>query len=988
MFRWMPFALIGALTFAGCDDSDTEPDPSDTGTVNTDMGDLFDGGAPVDTGVEVDLGPRPAPGTRVDIDLAEWLTPVEGGAGNARVFVSQSADDLVPGQAATGKVGDWVLENDKVRLIVEADERVMGVCPYGGNIIDGAVPGGVDAAGEVCLFLGLSQTLKPDLFEIIADGSEGPVVLAVTGHLELLDFINLQGLVKSFGVSIMIGLDTETLMPLTVTQYFVLRPGDQGARVITALRNDGDAQLDFPFSHVLDSGGAVDFYNPEGPYGGFGYEPLSIANISGFKLVTLGFQAKGAGHYYVPELALAKAEGLPFAGAYVAVAGVAVNIIGATDLLGVLLASAEDLPDTEGLLHMKAGDVHVNVHSQLISGPAVNTAMDVAWERLGQQTAELSGVVASGDELVEGVRVTAVDGFGRALNQTLTDASGQYQMMVPPGTYTVRVWSEGHGSAEAELEAPGNTDLELGVGGKLRVSAVRVDGSPTPARVFVGCDGACPATRNSTDVDITYDPLPDDVFTIVYTGVDGVANIALPPGNYKVAVSRGPEWSIWPSDANITGGQSVQITGDITELTAEIAPVVDTEGVVSADFHVHGINSPDSPVTMEDRVRNFLGEGVDVLVATDHDFITDYGPTVAALGAEDEIETIVGIEVTTFDYGHFNGFPLVVDPSSRNGGAFDWAGGTGEGKTPGEIFEWLDGFAGEQVVMVNHGENYIESLDIDVLAAKSLADPTVSRMPAATPDAETGDTGLWSENFTAFEIYNKGYEIEAMRVRIRWWLTMLGRGFTPTATAVSDTHKMVLDPGGSPRTYTFIDGDYSEAALVSATNAGKVVGSNGPFFRVEASYDGEIAGMGETLAVPAGNTVRVSVHLDLPEWMTVDTIQVLSNLEDDVIQPIGAPNEGPLVPTMEVPVEWTADHIEVVSTGTTEHRHMVQTVEIDVPVTADAYIVILVRSMDEGAPGVFPIITNGYAPFAYSNPIYIDADGGGYNNPIFKGRTE
>ena len=43
---------------------------------------------------------------------------------------------------------------------------------------------------------------------------------------------------------------------------------------------------------------------------------------------------------------------------------------------------------------------------------------------------------------------------------------------------------------------------------------------------------------------------------------------------------------------------------------------------ISGDFHVHMLNSPDSPIPLKDRTLNGATDGLDVLVPTDHDFIT------------------------------------------------------------------------------------------------------------------------------------------------------------------------------------------------------------------------------------------------------------------------------------------------------------------------------------------------------------------------------
>src|SRR5690606_35770552 len=117
------------------------------------------------------------------------------------------------------------------------------------------------------------------------------------------------------------------------------------------------------------------------------------------------------------------------------------------------------------------------------------------------------------------------------------------------------------------------------------------------------------------------DALPTGVQEIRFVPPSGTLTIDLPAGQYHVLVSRGPEYSIHPNTYPSVPGTAVDLrTGDRV-LDATLVKVVDTTGWLSADFHVHAINSPDSRINNLHRVLNFAGEGVDILVATDHDVV-------------------------------------------------------------------------------------------------------------------------------------------------------------------------------------------------------------------------------------------------------------------------------------------------------------------------------------------------------------------------------
>ncbi len=177
---------------------------------------------------------------------------------------------------------------------------------------------------------------------------------------------------------------------------------------------------------------------------------------------------------------------------------------------------------------------------------------------------------------------------------------------------------------------------------------------------------------------------------------DGVGEVELVPGVYDVWASRGFEYSV--------DKQQVQLlSGHTEEATFRIAQVVDTEGWISGDFHVHGQNSYDAVVKHRDRVMCFAGEGVDMLSTSDHDYITDLSPYVRELGLEKWLTTQVGLELTTVELGHWLAFPLAYKEFEggerlREQGAVDWTG-----KPPEQLMQelrQLGEFGPEETVVV------------------------------------------------------------------------------------------------------------------------------------------------------------------------------------------------------------------------------------------------------------------------------------------------
>lgn len=262
--------------------------------------------------------------------------------------------------------------------------------------------------------------------------------------------------------------------------------------------------------------------------------------------------------------------------------------------------------------------------------------------------------------------------------------------------------------------------------------------------------------------------------------------------------------------------------------------------------------------------------------------------------------------------------------------------------------------------------------------------------PDERPDGP--GTGLWTESFTAIEVLN-GHSTWKFQTVMRWWLTMVGRGFSPTGTAVSDTHTLHGNLGGSPRSFVFVGSEhdtpssFDRNAFAESINAGQLIGSNGPFFRATVQTDdGERAGLGETLSAPTGE-VTVKVDVDIPVWMDVGQLELYVNKEDVITGP-GERVGKALSPSYSKELEFDGSETRVAAEGSSKHRNKRTTVSVPVTVEGDAYVVATVRGKGNSG-NLYPVVPNrGVNPKAFANPIYIDVDGGGYNNPPLKEKAK
>ncbi|MCZ7677867.1 MAG: hypothetical protein M5U28_03430 [Sandaracinaceae bacterium] len=226
--------------------------------------------------------------------------------------------------------------------------------------------------------------------------------------------------------------------------------------------------------------------------------------------------------------------------------------------------------------------------------------------------------------------------------------------------------------------------LRIPPSGQLRVHASdAATGSPVPFRVRVVGAGA-------TEV-----PDLGPIWSAagardVVASAGAPVELPLPLGEYRVIVTRGPEWSLEERPVVVTGARTA-------ELAVALRRVVDPGAWIACDFHLHAAPSPDSHVTLEDRVTALVAEGVRYAVPTDHNHVTDYAPSVEALGVE--LGTIPGVEVTTWEpaFGHFNAFPFPLDPALPANGAPAFLG-----LTPAGLFAALRERSPGAIVQVNH----------------------------------------------------------------------------------------------------------------------------------------------------------------------------------------------------------------------------------------------------------------------------------------------
>lgn len=338
--------------------------------------------------------------------------------------------------------------------------------------------------------------------------------------------------------------------------------------------------------------------------------------------------------------------------------------------------------------------------------------------------------------------------------------------------------------------------------------------------------------------------------------LDGGTKLVLAPGRYRVTASHGMAYSLSVEEVSIRADGNASVD-------ATLRRVVNTDGWLSADFHLHSGPSPDSVVSLAERVGSLVCEGVDLAVATDHNHVTDFGPTAGELHVDSKLSTVAGVEITSAGtkWGHFNAYPLPLPSGAPEEGVPVYYG-----KRPNEMFASARDL-GARVLQVNHAR----------------MDPGIGYFDLAHLDAKTGHSdAIFATDFDVLEAYN-GMWIET-RAKVREGpvdvVALARRGKRVATTGNSDSHKLLYEEAGYPRTWVHTPRDpldtRAERTIEALLGARDTTVTSGPF--VEMSVQGRE--IGSVVAPSADGTVRVKVRVSAPAWVPVEHVEIW---RDDVV---------------------------------------------------------------------------------------------------------
>jgi len=513
---------------------------------------------------------------------------------------------------------------------------------------------------------------------------------------------------------------------------------------------------------------------------------------------------------------------------------------------------------------------------------------------------------------------------GEYENQAVSGADGSFRLALPAGSYILQAGLyEIDDSEKVAVDVASGLEktLEIKTGDPavLDIEVRDGTGKPIPATVSFKALNKIPSRFDSS---VYFVNRNGGGFYKNYFAHGGRGEVAIKPGRYDVYVSHGFEYEY--KKIELEAGPGERIVKRVS-----LDRVVDTGGYLCGDFHLHAAPSFDSDDKLDEKVAGLAAAGVEVPVSTDHDRNTDYTPSIARLGLVEIMKSIVGDELTTKRLGHFNAYPLAYDPFRRNEGAVDWYGMKG-----GEIFEaFRKDSPKDVVVQINHPRS-----------------PTLGYFALIGLDPETCKAAYADEfslNFDTMEVLN-GSNYDNMRRAALDWYCFLNRGKRVTGLGNSDSHRVFELQVGYPRNYVQSPaeeaGEMVEKEFIRSIKDQKVTVSAGPFITVEVN--GGEGGMGDVVTDTDG-TVELGIKVQAASWVEVSKLRIVNGGGEEKV-------------------------IEVMGSGSP----VVFNGKVEMNQSADTWYVVYA----EGTKDMFPVYP-GKRPFAFTNPVYIDADGNGKYDP-------
>lgn len=653
-------------------------------------------------------------------------------------FTIKDEKDLISGPLAQGRVGDILLKNDKIRVIIQKPRKNSSVNSFGGNIIDADLVregNGQDNFGSLFPLVDISWTVNYTNYEVISNGRDNRAkILRAYGKIDVYDYLDLH-----FIADVAKGLVGQAIsfsnrfndrsnpfelyddlkgMSWDVVTDYTLEPGKNYVRIDTTFTNEGDKEARFPVGMFLNGSGQGSMLIP-----GIGFSPELMTQVGGNTPAIIYAAFDGVdvsyGYFFDPNQFIDPEKKEPYTTTSVSYSGVTGLLLGEEFLKLAPLGSGGS-PEIH--FSVPAGGKRTITGYFVVGDGSAGSVMDAGLAAIGALTRPITGTVKTLDGKPFAGATVAVVSKGATIVTYRSDAQGRFFGQLPSGG-NVASKRFGNGRYSVLVDAPGfhvngkalagscdpeeidvmtheavRVECTMGDTGRVELTGPVIDvetGRAIAARLTIAGEDPSPNKVGSAGRFYSTERhnQPFGIVDIHYITAKGTIDLTdetgfnLEPGIYLIVTSHGPEYTADERVVEVPAGGSLKLEG------IKLSRAVATPGAIGADFHVHSIRSPDSTLPQEIRVLSASAEGLDVLQSSDHDYITDYAPIVSKLEKEGIIppgsmQTAAGDELTPNHYGHVHAFPLTVDVDDPDGGAPDWSDSEHESTSPAPDYVW------------------------------------------------------------------------------------------------------------------------------------------------------------------------------------------------------------------------------------------------------------------------------------------------------------
>ena len=751
-------------------------------------------------------------------------------SGETRAGVVEDERALFGGIASEGRAGDFKIYNSNVAFVIQGMRPGYYLSSFAGGIIDADVaraPGelGRDIIDDWAPMFGFGRYMKTEQVEVLSDGRDGIAIVRATGGEGPIEYmVGAMGLPHNdlglrFQTDYILRPDTP-LLEVVSTIYagdeeVVLRPGDaiQASKEVADVWEPGVGLVAPTQGIYRDWAGFIGRDNRV-TVGVFSGEE-QIAGPSGMDIIGRLMLLAGG---FAPEITIMPGQSYEYRRFYG---------VGASP--SILTDAWMDMQDDMG----QQVDGEVTASDGPVAGARVHIMLDDApWtiavtNESGGFTAKVpnTGIVST--------RATSA-GTGYFIDGSLgtgsygpytTDANRALVMDALRETSQTAVTPFGRGVASVEdplfLAQPGVVHIQTPDAGTVEVRLIPLvdTGAEDDERIVLS--------------------RPSEGEAVGWTK-NGSLSIPVLPGAYQLVVHRGMRFDVFQQEITVTPGDTIKF--DVSLEAAYSHP-----GWVLADPHIHASPSSDGRITMEDRLVNCAGVGLELHFGTDHDHIADYGPLLNPLGIDSVLQTVVADEVSPFARGHINAYPLESIPNEPNGGAWIWWNDP-QPSTQAQ-FDLLHERHPDVLIQINH------AFEMGLLGAADWRPGKINKKD------------YWSPDFEAFELMNGGSYDEY----IAPYFDMVNRGMRIAPMGTSDAHGYAGRLGMSA-TFMYFGSDgpsaYTPDRLREVVTQGRTLVSRGVFLELSELPGSTIVGT-STLVVTAKS----------PSWIVVDRLELLKNGE-------------------------------------------------------------------------------------------------------------